>query len=471
MANVNKKAVMDWVAKNAAPFEELALDLWQHPELAYEETHAAKAQMDFLKARGFKVSQRAPEKLPTAFVAEWGDEGGPTIGTLGEFDALAGMSQAACAHQEPVTEGAPGHACGHNLIGAGTLFAACAAREALESQGIKARVRYYGCPAEEVLTGKGKMAEAGYFLDDGTDVCVSWHPADYSSVTAATMTAMVSAKFRFRGIPAHAGNAPEAGRSALDAVELMNVGANYMREHMVAQDRLHYTIIDGGQAPNIVPAHAGVWYFARAPHDAELRALWRRLAKVAAGAAMMTETEMEYELLGGCYNTLPNTTLNRVLEENLLSAPRVEFSAEETAFAREIQASLPAGLLEAARRRLPQLEGSDALLDTTPLPCFDEGQFVMGSSDVGDVANIMPVATAWLAAWPVGVPHHSWQAAACTGSSIGLKSLSLAANTLACTILDLAVSPDVIQKAKEEFRTRRAGRPYQPIKELLEQKD
>ena len=465
----DKRAILDWVAANAAPFEELALDIWKHPELAYEEHHAAKAQMDFLKARGFTVTQREPEKLPTAFMAEWG-EGGPVIGTLGEFDALAGMSQAVSAKQEPMTPGGPGHACGHNLIGAGTIFAVCAAKEVFEAQGIKAKVRYYGCPAEEVLTGKGKMAALGYFIEDGTDVCVSWHPGDYSSLMGATMTAMASAKFRFKGVAAHAGNAPEAGRSALDAVELMNVGANYLREHMVAQDRLHYAITDGGQAPNIVPARAEVWYFARAPHDAELRSLWGRLVNVARGAALMTGTEMEYELLGGCYNTLLNKALNAVMEENLCSfVPPMKFSSEEMSFAREIQDALPPGQLDATLRRLPQLQGDDRVLASTPLPCFDEGQFIMGSSDVGDVANIMPVATAWLASWPVGVPHHSWQAAACTGSPIGLKSLSLSANTLACTIFDLALNPEVIAKAKEEFKERRAGRNYQPIAELLEQ--
>lgn len=463
---MDKKAILTWIDENRASFEALALEIWGAPELAYQEHEASRLQMEFLRQRGFEVTQKGD--MPTAFMAEWGN-GGPTIGILGEYDALAGMSQTVSASIEPAAPKAPGHGCGHNLLGVGGLLAVCAVKEVLAAHGVKGTVRYYGCPAEEVLTGKGDMTKAGYFLD-GTDVALTWHPNDSSSVTAATLTAMVSAKFRFKGISAHAGGAPEAGRSALDAVELMNVGANYLREHMVAQDRLHYIITNGGLAPNIVPAEAEVWYFARAPHDGELASLWRRLVKVAKGAALMTETDVEIELLGGCYNTLPNLVLNGVLEENLCGfAGPVSYSEEERRFALEIQNSLPAGQRDAALSRMP--EGSETLLNATPLPCFDAGRFVMASSDVGDVANIMPTSMVWAATWPLGVPPHSWQAVACAGSSLGLKGMVLAAKTLAGAVYDLVSDPDIVRRAREEFDARRRGKTYRPIGELLSSDD
>ena len=453
---MDKNAILTWIDTNSKPFEEMALDLWMHPEIAYQEERSAKLQMDFLKERGFNVSQR--DGLPTAFVAEWGS-GSPVIGILGEYDALGGLSQNMCATISPVVPGAPGHGCGHNLLGTGGLFAACAVKEVFSAQGIKGTVRYYGCPGEEVLTGKGKMAKLGYFLNDGTEVSLSWHPYDSSNVTDAVMTAMVSAKFKFKGTAAHAGASPEAGRSALDAVELMNVGANYIREHMIAQDRLHYVITNGGAAPNIVPPLAEVWYFARAPHDRELASLWKRLVKVANGAAMMTETEVSIEVLGGCYNTLPNKTLNKVLDENLRSfAGKASYTEEEYKFAKELQETLPVDQLSAALAKLPPLEGEETVINSIPLPIYDTGRFVMGSTDVGDVANIMPTSMAWLASVPVGVPLHSWQSTAATGSTIGMKSLSVAAKMLAGAIYDMALDPGIIKAAKEEFAAVRAGR-------------
>ncbi|MDR1920166.1 MAG: peptidase dimerization domain-containing protein, partial [Candidatus Adiutrix sp.] len=362
--------------------------------------------------------------------------------------------------------GAPGHGCGHNLLAEGTLLAACAAKEALTAAGLEGVIRYYGCPGEEQLTGKGRMAELGYF--DGADVALAWHPADFSHVSGGAMTAVYSAKFRFKGKSAHAGASPEAGRSALDAVELMNVGSNYLREHMLDQDRLHYVITNGGQAPNIVPQEAEVWYFARAPHDGELAALWARLIKVAKGAAMMTETEVEILPLGGCYNTLPNKALNRVMEANLLNfSGGPGFDENDQALARELQATLPPAQIEAALNKPAPIGADDRALAARPLPCFDEGRFIMGSSDVGDVANIMPTAILWGVAWPVGVTFHSWQAVASAGSPIGLKGAGLAAKTLAGTLFDLVSEPGLIEKAKQEFAERRQGRPYRPIGELL----
>lgn len=466
MSNVpDKKSLLEWIDQNQAPFYELALAIWEKPEMAFGEIEAARLQMDFLKNRGFRITQK--DGLATAFMAEWG-QGGPVIGLLGEFDALGGLSQKVSAVKDPVSKDAPGHGCGHNLLGVGCLMAACALKETFESQNIKVTVRYYGCPGEEQLTGKGKMAEMGYF--DGTDVSLTWHPNDFTYVTDATMTAMFSGKFKFTGRSSHAGASPEAGRSALDAVELMNIGANYLREHMVDQDRLHYVITNGGQAPNIVPAEAEVWYFARAPHDRELASLWQRLNKVANGAAMMTETEVTVEKLGGCYNTLPNKLLNQVLADNLSNfAGRPDFDENDLAFAKEIQASLPPAQLEGALQKAVPVPEDSRVLDFTPLPSFDGGRYVMGSTDVGDIANMMPTSVVWGATWPAGVPHHSWQAVACAGSAIGLKGTKLMAKTLAGAIYDLANDPALVEAAKKEFAGRRQGRKWAPIENLLEQ--
>ena len=464
-ASADKKMIIDWIDANHQAFDDLALEIWKKPEIAFEEEFAAKLQMDFLKSRGFNIVQKA-DGPATAFMAEWG-QGGPVIGLLGEYDALAGLSQVVSAAKEAVEAGAPGHGCGHNLLGVGCLMSAVAIKEVFSAHNIKGTVRYYGCPAEEQLVGKSVMAKSGYF--EGTDASIAWHPADFSYVTDCTMTAMVSAKFHFTGRTAHAGASPEAGRSALDAVELMNVGANYLREHMLDQDRLHYVITKGGLAPNIVPAEAEVWYFVRAPHDAELALLFQRLVNVAKGAALMTETEFNYELIGGCYNTLPNKVLNRVMEDNLLNfVGRAGYDAKDLAFAKEIQATLPEAQVRAALSRTKMdIKGDERILASEPLPCFDAGGFVMGSTDVGDVANIMPTSLYWGVTWPVGVPHHSWQAVACAGSDLGLKGTVQMAKAMAGTVFDLVQNPAIIDEAKKEFADRRGGRPYQPIDELL----
>jgi aminobenzoyl-glutamate utilization protein B len=278
---------------------------------------------------------------------------------------------------------------------------------------------------------------------------------------------MASAKFRFKGRAAHAGASPEAGRSALDAVELMNVGSNYVREHMLDQDRLHYVITKGGIAPNIVPAEAEVWYYIRAPHVDELGSLWKRLAKIAQGAAMMTETEVEHEILGGCYNTFPNKRLNRVLEENVLSfAGKIDFDDEDLRFARDVQQTLPRSQVAMTLAKMP-LQENESVLNAAALPCFDSGTFVMGSTDVGDVAYIVPTSMIWGATWPLGVPNHSWQATACAGSSIGLKGMAFAAKALSGCIYDLVQNDSIVEEAKKEFALGMEGKTYRPLKDLL----
>lgn len=463
MTDNAKKVIIDWLDANHAGFDELALQHWKNPEIAFEEIEAVKLQMEFMEKQGFKIIQK--EGLPTAFMAEWG-EGSPVIGLLGEYDALGGLSQDTVATKKPYKEGAPGHGCGHNVLGVGALMAACAAKEALKAAGLKGTIRYYGCPAEEQLTGKGKMAKLGYF--DGTEVALAWHPHDITTVAACTMTAVYTARFQFTGRSAHAGAYPEMGRSALDAVELMNVGANYLREHMLDQDRLHYTITNGGQAPNIVPPEAEVWYFIRAPHEVELASLWQRLVKVAKGAAMMTETEVKVLPIGGCYNTLPSLSLNRILEDNLMNFAGVPgFDEKDMAFAREIRATLPENQITAAMKRPVPPEGDNSIMLSNPIPTHDQGTFMMGSSDVGDVANMMPTSMLWGATWPVGVLQHSWQASGCAGTALATKGMRQSAKAMAGAMFDLAKDKALLEETQAEFKKIRAGKVYKPIDDVL----
>lgn len=458
-----KNIILEWIDANKKPFDDLAISIWNEPELAHQESKAVKLQMDFLREQGFSISQK--DGLATAFMAEWGS-GGPVIGLLGEYDALPGLSQSISARPEPINQGGAGHGCGHNLLGVGCMQAACALKEALGAAGLSATLRYYGCPAEEVLTGKGEMAKLGYF--DGLDMALTWHPNDISYVAGGTMTALFSAKFRFKGLTSHAGSAPQDGRSALDAVELMNVGANYLREHMLDQDRLHYVITNGGLAPNIVPSSAEVWYYARAPYAAELVNLWNRLTKVAQGAAMMTETEVSYELLGGCYNTLPNKVLNRVLEDNLFNfVGSPGYSAEDMKFAKELQETLPKSQIEAARMRSEEITEENYVLNVTPLHDPAPKNVIMGSTDVGDVAHIAPTSLLWSATVPVGVPMHSWQTVASCGSGIGLKGSTFAAKTMAAAAFDFVATPALLAEAKEEFARVLGGQSYSPMEDLL----
>lgn len=460
-----KNIILEWIDANQQAFIDLALEIWNKPEIGYQEHEAVKLQMEFLKKHGFEVSSK--DGLPTAFVAEWKNgSGGPVMGLLGEYDALGGLSQKVCGKLDPVQQGAPGHGCGHNLLGAGCMLSACALKEAMKAANLPGVIRYYGCPAEELLTGKGAMAKLGYF--DGTDLSVTWHPGDFSYVTGASMTAVFSVKFKFKGRSSHAAVSPEAGRSALDAVELMNVGANYLREHMIDDDRLHYVITDGGRAPNIVPADAEVWYFARAPHATELVLLWERLQNIAKGAALMTETTFTHELLGGCYNTLPNKTLNKLLDANLRDlVGAIKYDEQDMAFAREIQATLPPTQVSFSLNKPVPVPQEDRLIAGTPLPVFDNGNVIMGSSDVGDVANMMPTSMVWGVTWPVGVAHHSWQATASTGSSLGLKGMIQCAKAMAAALYDLVENPALVAEAKKEFAERPNAKPYTPIDELL----
>ncbi|HOL18112.1 MAG TPA: amidohydrolase, partial [Bacillota bacterium] len=343
---MSKKKIFIWIDHRQDLFKDTAMKIWENPEKPFAEFTASSLQADILEKEGFTIRKDLKD-LPTAFVAEYGN-GRPVIGITGEYDALPKLSQKRVAQRAPVQEGAPGHGCGHNLLGVGGMAAAMAVKQAIASGEIHGTIRYYGCPAEEVLAGKVFMQKEGVF--DDLDACFSWHPASMNQVWSCSFLAVNSAVFHFSGISAHAAAAPEMGRSALKGVELMNIGAHYLREHISDQARMHCTITNGGGEPNIVPAEASVWYYVRAPKRDQVEDIFDRLKKVAEGAAMMTETEVRVEFLAGCYDVLPNEVLGDLMYQNMLEAGPPKFSDADKAFARELAATFPRGQKESVLR-------------------------------------------------------------------------------------------------------------------------
>ena len=426
-----------------------AKKLWETPETAYNETNTCAVTAELLRGLGFEV-ETGLYGMPTALRAVRGS-GSPVIGFLGEFDALPGLSQTVSAEKQPVYEGAPGQGCGHNLLCVAPLAAAYGLAEELKAAGRSGTVVYYGCPAEEALTGKPFMARGGAFKE--LDLAFSWHGGALNEVSYGTMTGLNSAKFHFTGRTSHAGGAPHMGRSALDAVELMNVGANYLREHVKMDTRIHYVITDGGMAPNIVPDKASVWYFVRALDRAYLEDVYRRLILCAEGAAHMTETKMEIEFLGGCYPTLENHVLVDLVHECYSQVEAPVWTPEELEFAEKLNAHNSG--YEAAKKA-PGFAGP---LSARVEPIDAENGF--GSTDVGDVEHICPCLMVRTAAWNSAAPGHSWQITACAGSSIGAKGMLYGARVMALAAAKAAADPAIVDAARAEFLKATSGQPYQ----------
>ena len=436
---------------------ELAKNIWEHPELGQKEVHASKLIADQLERAGFSVSMGVGQ-LPTAFVATWG-EGRPIIGILGEYDALPSLSQKVSPVKDPIVEESPGHGCGHNLLGVGALGAALAVKAAMEQGGIKGTIRYYGCPAEETLVGKVFMAREGVF--DDLDAAITWHPGFVNSVWAATSTAMNSFKVNFHGVAAHAGGSPESGRSALDGVQLMDVGVNYMREHVIQDARIHCVITEGGKAPNVVPPYAQVWYYVRAPNGEQVESIYAWMLDIAQGAALMTGTTYDIDFLTGCYNTLPNDVIGDLLLEKLRKIGVPKYTDEERDLAHKLQETFPPGAIEKSLKRygMTREEVGDPLCEIIADP-YDKGKVLGGSTDVGDVSYITPTAQITTCCQALGTPGHSWQNVVTSGSSIGSKGMMLAAKAMALSALDLETRPDVLQAARAEFEEKTEGKKY-----------
>ncbi|WP_085991100.1 amidohydrolase [Oceanobacillus senegalensis] len=445
---MSKETILKWFKENKQTYTKMAQDIWDNPQIAYEEKYASELQQNALKEQGFTVKNQIGG-VETAFIAEFG-QGKPIIGILGEFDALPGLSQTATPIKEEVTVGAPGHGCGHNLLGTAGVEAVVALKEKMERDGLRGTIRYYGCPAEEVLNGKTHMAKAGVF--DDLDSALTWHPMSKNAPMSFSMQSMVSIKFHFKGKPAHAAASPEAGRSALDSVELMNIGVNYLREHVPDGTRMHYTITDGGLAPNIVPESATVWYFLRGSSKEEVEGILHRVKNIAKGAALMNETEVESELLAFCYETLPNDALNELMYHNMLDSEPLQYTEEEQIFVENLAKSLPS-----AGKPMEEL-----LPTSISFEPYQPGVSMPGSSDVGDVSWITPTGAVTTTCAPVGTALHSWQATASFGTEIGYKGMHLAASTMALSAYDLIINKDnILEKAKEEFDKLRDGKEYQ----------
>ena len=453
----NGKTALGWIEGNSKALTDLSDRIWAYAEVGLHEVKSARDQADFLREQGFTV-EAGVAGMPTAFVASWGS-GEPALGFLGEYDALPGITQKPQPTKEEYRAGAAGHGCGHNLLGVGALAAAVALKNEMAAGGIPGTVRYYGCPAEETLVGKVFMARAGLF--DDLTAAITWHPTAVNGTWNNSSNAMNSVKFAFHGRTAHAAGDPHNGRSALDGVELMNIGANYLREHVIEKARIHYVITNGGGEPNVVPAQAEVWYYVRAPERPQVEEIYARLLDVAKGAALMTGTTFTHRLLAGCYNYLPSLAINRLLQKHMEELGPVTWSEEELEFARKMNESFAPGQKEAALKagKAPK-ELYDQLINDTIVPWREGEPPMAGSTDVGDVSWLVPTGQFSTATGVLGQPGHSWQVTACSGMSIGHKGMLLAAKVMALAGLELATDPAQREAAREEFAAATKDAPY-----------
>jgi aminobenzoyl-glutamate utilization protein B len=448
---------LEWIDQNAAALAALSDEVWCYAEVGLHETLSAAAQAAYLQKQGFSVQLGTPG-LPTAIVASYG-AGKPVIGFLGEYDCLPGLSQEAEPYRKPISEGGPGHGCGHNLLGVGSLASAVALKREIETGHAQGTVRYYGCPAEDSASGKVFMAKHGLF--DDLDAALTWHPMHLNTTRWGSNLANNSVRFAFHGRTAHAAAAPHMGISALDAVELMNVGVNYLREHIIQDARIHYVITKGGGQPNVVPAEAEVWYYVRAPHRSDVEDIYQKVIAIANGACLMTGATVDIKFVKGVHEVVHNTVVSQVLEESLLKVGGPQFTDEEKAFAREIEKSFTPGQKESVLRAsgVPAEYWGLSLHDGVAPGC-DHGAIQHGSTDVAEVSWIAPTGEITTAAWVMGVAGHSWQITATCGMSIGHKAMITAAKAMAVAGYELMTKPDLLAKAHEAFLKDTGGKPY-----------
>jgi len=454
----NTEEIWRLVDARKAAFEALSDRVWGMPEVAYTERRSCAEHTAMLEQEGFRVSTNVAG-IPTAVMGEAG-EGGPVIAILGEYDALPGLSQeAGVAEKREVEPNGAGHGCGHNLLGSASLLAASAVKEWLAEHQVNARVRYYGCPAEEGGAAKGFMVRAGAF--DDVDIAISWHPAAFAGVNEARSLANTRIDFTFSGRASHAAAAPHLGRSALDAVELMNVGVNYMREHMPSDARIHYAMLDaGGIAPNVVQARAVVRYLIRARDLPELQRLIARVKKVAEGAALMTETSVSHAVVSAVSNLLPNAPLERAMQDALTRLGPPPFDDADRAFAAEIQATLTEEDIEAAFRRVGEPVRKDLALCDDILPLDTPRAAMMGSTDVGDVSWVVPTVQARGATYAIGTPGHSWQLTAQGKTPAAHKGMAHVAKVMAGTAIAAIEDEALLARAKADHQARVQAKPY-----------
>ncbi len=455
MQNTNE--IWSLVEARRDAFTGLADRVFDTPELNFSEHKSAAEHLAMLRHQGFAVTDGVAG-IPTAMMGEWG-EGGPVIAIMGEYDALPGLSQEpGIAEHRPLPGSGTGHGCGHNLLGSASLLAATAVKDWLAAKGLPGRVRYYGCPAEEGGSGKTYMVRAGAFSD--VDAAICWHPSAFTGVRVAASLACAEADFTFLGRSAHAAAAPHLGRSALDAVELMNVGVNYMREHMPASARIHYALIDaGGIAPNVVQAKATVRYLVRSRDLPGLRDLFARVVKVSQGAALMTETTVEHRIFSGDANLIGNGPLEEVMATEFRHLGPPVFDEADRAFARQIQATLRPDDIAASFKRAGQ-KPREASLGDWLVDHDDWSVDDIGSTDVGSVSWVVPTVQAAGTTYAIGTPGHSWQLTAQGKSPAAHKGMVHVAKAMAATAIALIQDPDAVARAKADHRARVGDAPF-----------
>ncbi len=454
-----KEVAFDWVEANKEMIVDVHQKIWELAEVGLQETQTAELLIEILEKEGFSV-EKGVAGMPSAFVASYG-EGKPVIGIMGELDALPGISQKPVPYKVPIKEGGAGHGCGHNGYATTALAGGIAVKKALDGGHVSGTLKVFGCPAEETLVGKVFMVRAGVF--DGVDACIGHHPSSFNGVSLRSGNAMNSVKFEFFGEASHAAGSPEMGVSAMDAVELMNIGVNYMREHVVQETRIHYVVEDGGHEPNVVPPYARSWYYVRAPERELVEMYYDKLLDIADGADKMVGTTHKVKFLSGVHNGMENRVLGEIAIDNMRLVGAPEYSEEEEKFAEELAKSIPRekkkiGLIKS---HLPDaMELMDVNLNSRIYDPIGEGEKGGGSSDVADVAWNTPTVQFRTVYTIVGAPGHSWQNVASNGTSIGHKSTTFASKVMAGSVIDLMHKPELLLKAKEEWKRQMMGREY-----------
>lgn len=469
------QTIQNLVSAKADTAIALAKEIWGYAELSYDEVRSSSALIAALKKEGFSIEEGIAG-IPTAFTATFSrGSGKPVVGFLAEYDALSGLSQkAACPVQEPIQEGGDGHGCGHNLLGAGSYAAAVALKDYLEKENKDGTVIFFGCPAEEGAGSKQFIARAGYF--DNVDFAYTWHPATINEVGSWGDVAIMGANFTFDGVAAHAGGEPHLGRSALDACELMNIGCNYLREHMIDTARIHYAYSDpGGTAPNVVQSHAVIKYEVRAPKVSQVQELFTRVVDVAKGAALMTGTKMQYEITMAFSDYVPNRTLGALVDQCMRELGAPDWTEEDFAVASQFLRTYPRSTMVGIREKLGSFfepEELDAAL-AKPLDQVihpfnpKETGYHSGSTDVGDVGYATPTVSFNVATACLGNVGHSWQNTAFACSDIGFKGMLRAAEILTLAAVRTMEQPELIAKARAELKQKNGGSYQCPLPEYV----
>jgi aminobenzoyl-glutamate utilization protein B len=453
----NRSDIWRGVDTIKARFIALSDRVWATPEVCYTEQRSSAEHLAELRHQGFRITQNVAG-IPTALMGEWG-EGGPVIAFLGEYDALPGLSQeAGVAESRPVEAGGHGHGCGHNLLGSAALLAATAVKDWLAANKVPGRVRYYGCPAEEGGAAKTFMVRSGAF--DDTDIALTWHPSSFWEVVVTPSLANTRADFIFTGRASHAAVSPHLGRSALDAVELMNVGVNYMREHMPSDARVHYALLDtGGIAPNVVQAHARVRYSIRARDLPGMNELVERVHKIAQGAALMTETRVEMRIISAVSNLLPNAPLEEILHRIMEELGPPHFDEADEDFATKIRSTLTEKDIATVYHGIG-MDPTDRPLADFLVPLDAKRNPLIGSTDVGDVSWVVPTVQVHAPTVAIGTPFHTWQVVAQGKTPAAHKAMVQAAKAMARLGVKALTDPDLIAAAKADLKKRTTRTPY-----------